>query len=116
MLTGEAKKRPVKPAADFLQGGIGAVEVVARIERLWYDSVGGGEPYRSVRAESILPAGEHAFTVGVNWTLNRFVKLQVNGVRELTNGVRDHSDDTNLNPVQTGRAFWSRIFRLQLVL
>lgn len=116
LLTGEEKQRPVKPANDFLQGGVGAVEVVARYERLWFDSVGGGEPYRSSRAESILPAGDRVFTIGANWTLNRFIKLQVNGIREQTHGVREHSDETNRNPVQNGTAFWSRVFRLQLVL
>jgi len=116
LVTGEEKKRPVKPANDFLQGGIGAVEVVTRYERLWFDSVGGGDPYRSVRAEAILPASDTAFTIGANWTLNRFIKLQVNGIREHTNGVREHSDETNRNPVQNGTAFWSRVFRLQIVL
>jgi hypothetical protein len=47
-------------------------------------------------------------TLGVNWTLNRFVKLQVNGIRE-------HVEDPERNPVSNG-AFWSRVLRLQFVL
>src|SRR6185295_2695179 len=37
VVTAENKVRPLKPATEFLQGGFGAVEVVARLERLWYD-------------------------------------------------------------------------------
>ena len=113
LLSGETKKRPVKPAGDFLMGGWGAVEVVARIERLWFDSVGSGQGYRSPRAEFLLPEGEKAFTAGVNWTLNRFIKLQVNGIRESV-------EQRDRNPVLGERfpkaAFWNGVARLQLVL
>jgi phosphate-selective porin len=110
IVTGEGKTRPVKPANDFLQGGIGAVEVGARYERLWFDSAGGATtPTRANRAETILTAGEKVLTLGVNWTLNRFIKLQVNGIRE-------HVEDPGRNPVSNGAAFWSRLVRLQFVL
>jgi phosphate-selective porin OprO/OprP len=111
-VTGEPKKRPLKPKNDFLQGGIGAVEIVARIERIWFDSLGSGDPYRSTRAEFVLPEGEKAFTVGVNWTLNRFVKVQINGIRE--------DVDRDRNPVLPSTfppgAFWNKVLRLQFVL
>jgi phosphate-selective porin len=88
------------------------VEVVARIERLWFDSLGSGEAYRSTRAEFVLPEGEKAFTIGVNWTLNRFVKLQINGIRE--------DVDRDRNPVLPEMfppgAFWNKVIRLQFVL
>jgi phosphate-selective porin OprO/OprP len=110
VLTGEPKKRPLKPENDFLQGGFGAIELVARIERLWYDSVGpGGLAFRNPRTETILPTGDRAFTIGANWTLNRFAKLQVNLIRE-------HLEDTDRNPVPNGGPIWSRILRLQFVL
>jgi phosphate-selective porin OprO/OprP len=110
VLTGEDKVRPLKAAAPLFQGGIGAVEVAARYERLWYDSVDPVEvAFRNSRAESILATGEHAFTIGLNWTVNRFVKFQINGIRE-------HVDDTDRNPVPNGAAFWSRVIRLQFVL
>jgi len=48
-------------------------------------------------------------TLGVNWALNRFVKLQFNGIRE-------QLDDAVRNPIPDGGAFWSRIIRLQIVL
>lgn len=112
ILTGEKKERPVKPDGELLQGGFGAVEVSGRYERLWYDSAGGGslaDASRTPRAEVILPAAERVVTVGVNWTLNRWVKLQVNVIRE-------HVEDADRNPVPNGAAFWSRVLRLQFVL
>jgi phosphate-selective porin OprO and OprP len=110
ILTGEDKKRPVKPEADFLQGGIGAVELAGRYERLWFGSERGVDPaFRNPRAETILQNGDRVFTVGVNWTLNRFVKLQFNTIRE-------HIEDAERNPVPNGAAFWSRVMRFQFVL
>ncbi len=110
LLTGEKKTRPVKPSQDFLAGGVGSVELAARYERIWFDSVSGQEDaFANPRAENILLTGEHALTLGVNWTLNRFMKIQFNGIRE-------HVDDLDRSPVPNGAAFWSRVVRLQLVL
>jgi phosphate-selective porin len=110
ILTGERKTRPVKAEGEFLQGGWGAVELAARIEGITYDSAGGAdEPFRNPRAETIFPETNRALTLGVNWTLNRFVKLQFNGIRE-------HVDDAERNPVLNGAAFWSRVIRIQFVL
>ena len=111
VLTGEDKQRPVKAAAPFARGGIGAIELAARYERMWFDStpVGLDEALRNPRAETILPSGDRALTLGLNWTLNRFTKVQVNGIRE-------HVEDPQRNPVPNGAAFWSRVIRLQIVL
>jgi phosphate-selective porin len=110
VLTGESKKRPVKAAEPLLQGGLGAIEVVGRYERIWFDSVGGADvPFRNSRAETIFPEADRALTLGLNWTLNRFVKIQVNGIREQV-------EDPQRNPVPNGAAFWSRVIRLQFVL
>jgi phosphate-selective porin OprO/OprP len=111
ILTGERKTRPVKPAGEFLTAGWGALEVAARYERLWFDSVGtpGGEPFRNPRAEIIFPSGIKGVTVGVNWTLNRWFKLQINGIRQ-------HVEDAERNPAVDGGAFWSRVVRFQIVL
>jgi phosphate-selective porin OprO and OprP len=110
ILTGERKTRPIKAGGEFLQGGWGAVELAARIEGITFDSAGGtDEPFRNPRAETIFPETDRALTLGVNWTLNRFVKLQFNGIRE-------HVDDAERNPVVNGAAFWSRVIRLQFVL
>jgi phosphate-selective porin len=110
ILTGEDKRRPVKAEQRLFQGGIGAIDVAARLERMWFDSVGGTDaPFRNPRAETIYPSGDNVLTLGVNWTLNRFMKIQVNAIRE-------HVDDPDRNPVPNGAAFWSRVLRLQFVL
>jgi phosphate-selective porin len=110
VLTGERKQRPIKPQGDLFQGGWGALEVAARYERLWFGSVGGtDEPFRHPRAETIFPEGNRVVTLGVNWTLNRFVKLQINGIRERV-------EDSERSPALGGAAFWSRVMRLQFVL
>ena len=111
VLTGEDKKRPLKAAEPFAQGGIGAIELAIRYERMWFDSTPAGQdpPLRNPRAETISLSGDRALTLGVNWTLNRFTKLQVNGIRE-------HVEDPQRSPVPNGAAFWSRVIRLQFVL
>lgn len=110
VLAGGVKARPVKPTADFLQGGIGAIELAARYERIWFNSVGGtDQPFRTPRAETIFPAGERALTLGVSWTINRFTKVQLNGIRELV-------EDVERRPVLDRDAFWSKVVRFQLVL
>src|SRR5262249_43432866 len=89
VLTGERKKRPVRAANELPGGGFGAVEAVARYERLWFDSVGPVATIPSTtRSENIFLSGDRAFTIGVNWTLNRWVKLQFNGIRERIENVQ----------------------------
>ena len=88
------------------------VEIVGRYERLWFDSAGGAPADASSsnpRAEFILPSGNQALTVGVNWVLNRWIKLQVNGIRERV-------EDAERSPAPEGAAFWSRVFRIQFAL
>jgi phosphate-selective porin OprO/OprP len=112
ILTGERKKRPLRADREFLRGGVGAIEVAGRYERLWFDSSPGADPDpagRSPRSPNILPSGDRALTLGVNWALNRFVKLQFNAIREQV-------EDPQRNPIASGGAFWSRILRLQIVL
>ena len=111
VLTGEDKRRPLKAAEPFAQGGIGAIELAIRYERMWFDStpVGQDTPARHPRADTILESGDRALTLGINWTLNRFVKIQFNGIRE-------QLDDPQRNPVPNGAAFWSRVIRFQFVL
>jgi phosphate-selective porin OprO/OprP len=109
LITGEAKTRPVSPRAELLRGGIGAVELAARYERIWYDSAGQDVPSRNPRAEVIAESGDRVVTLGVTWILNRWVTLQANGIRERV-------DDPQRNPIPNGAAFWSRVLRIQFVL
>ena len=110
--TGEDKRRPLKAASPLAQGGIGAIELAIRYERMWFDSSPvpqDSTPLRNPRAEAIFSSGDTALTLGINWTLNRFVKIQFNGIREQV-------DDIQRNPVPNGAAFWSRVLRFQFVL
>jgi phosphate-selective porin len=110
VVTGERKARPLAPRRPFLQGGLGALEIAARFEHLWCDSVGGADaPFRNPRAEHILGSGDRVVTVGANWILNRWLALQLNAIREAI-------DDPERSPVAGGRAFWSRVVRLRLGL
>ena len=103
VLTGEEKERPVEPKRK-----VGAVEAVARYERLWFDSAGGEPPpLRNPRADDILPSGEHVLSLGVNWYITRWVKLQFQTIRE-------QPQDPERSPVAEGAAFWSPVFRFQV--
>ena len=99
---------PVPPAeATFAV----AVDLTPGASAQLWSALGGAVGLRRVlvntaRAEA---QSDKALTLGVNWTLNRFVKVQVNGIRE-------HVEDPERNPVPNGAAFWSRVIRLQFVL
>ena len=108
VLTGERKNRPVNPRREFARGGIGALELVGRYERIWFDSAGGqDEAFRHPRAETILASGNRVLTSGVNWYVNQWAKLQFQGVRE-------QLEDPERNPVAGGAPFWSGMMRVQV--
>jgi hypothetical protein len=46
---------------------------------------------------------------GVNWYLNRWVKVQFNLIR-------DELTDPSLGPLPLQPSFWSRVWRVQLTL
>lgn len=114
-VTGERKSdgldRPRHPFRPFSkQGGIGAVEVTARFETLGFGSAGGnGDLSTSTRADNVLGNSDHALTCGVNWYLNRWVKIQANLIRE-----RIH--DPSRGPLPNRTSFWSRALRIQFTV
>lgn len=111
VVTGDKKDRPVEPKHPLPMSGIGAIELAARYERLWFDSKATGEPaFTNSRAEVILPNGDTAFTLGVNWYLNRWVKLQLNVIHE------ELQDNGRTPRLDGGTKFWSTVFRAQLAL
>lgn len=109
-MTGERKaggidnpKRPLLPKA-----GIGAVELAARIEALSFRSGHDDQPpSTSPRADVIVGNALHGVTLGVNWYLNRWIKVQVNFIRERV-------DDPEQLPIAEHNVIWSRAVRLQL--
>jgi phosphate-selective porin OprO/OprP len=110
VVTGEKKARPVEPKKGLLQGGVGALELSARFDRLWFNSKPGEDPpFRNSRAQTIYPSGDKVLTLGVTYYANRWVKLMYNAIRE-------HAEDIERSPMADGSAFWSSVLRLQLQL
>ena len=93
VVTGENRDGGVNPKRPLFQGGFGAVEAVARYEQLRFASAGppSDPPSRSPRAANVAPNGDRAWTVGVNWYVNRWAKLRFNVVNETL-------DDPGLGP------------------
>jgi phosphate-selective porin OprO and OprP len=87
----------------------GSVELAGRYETLSFGSATRGELSTSERADAVLGNRERAMTSGVNWYVNRWVKVQANLIRE------DIKHPT-MGPMPTRSAFWSRALRLQLAI
>jgi phosphate-selective porin OprO/OprP len=109
-ITGEAKAEGLdRPTRPFFQGGIGAVELAARVEELtlgaWPDDEGSTSP----RSEVVLGNRDRVVTLGVNWYLNRWVKVQANLIR-------DTLGDPARGPLPSKASYWSRLVRLQLTV
>jgi phosphate-selective porin OprO/OprP len=110
-ITGESKADGLdSPRRPLFKGGIGAVELAARLERLTFDSVATGEPAStSYRADVILGNSNRAVTVGANWYPNRWIKIQFNLIRETL-------ADPAQGPLPSQSRFWSRVVRFQFQL
>jgi phosphate-selective porin OprO/OprP len=93
VITGEHRDGGVNPKRPLLQGGFGAVEVAARFEKLRFASAGSPAepPSRSPRAANIASNADSAWTIGVNWYVNRWAKLRFNFINETR-------DDARLGP------------------
>ena len=102
LLTGERKKDSIEPA----RRGMGAVEIAGRIERLRSSTRGArADAFDSPRSPWIAPRADSVWTAGVNWYVNRYVKLQANVIRE-----RRTVDDA---AISWREHLWSRTLRLQ---
>jgi phosphate-selective porin OprO/OprP len=84
VVTGENREGGVNPKRPLLQGGFGAVEVTARYETLKFSSAGSPDepPSRSPRAANVAPNADKVWTLGVNWYVNRWVKVRFNAISE----------------------------------
>jgi phosphate-selective porin OprO/OprP len=112
LLTGEQKAggvRPRKPLT-FDQLGWGAVEIAVRNEFLRFGSMeSAGREIASPRAANLLRSSNRAWTFGLNWYVNRYVKIQGNFVRE-------RIEDFNRSSPDLRSVFWNRTVRLQFVM
>jgi phosphate-selective porin OprO/OprP len=110
VLTGESKSGGIDPKRPLLQGGVGAIELAARYERTQFGSDAPGEPAENnPRAANLLENGEDAWTAGVNWYVNRWVRIQANAIHERIR-------DIERSPVFEQNTFWTGVVRLQFVM
>jgi phosphate-selective porin len=111
LVTGEQKTAGAdKPRRPVFRGGIGAIELAARVEALAFRSgMRDGTPSTSPRADFVLGNDDHATTVGLNWYPYRGIKVQGNLVREVIS-------DPSRGPLPSKPAFWSRILRFQFTI
>jgi phosphate-selective porin len=111
ILTGEHKHDAITPDHAFLEhGGLGAVEVGSRFERM---TAGGGPPSLDrvmfgPRSPYVFPSADRIWTTGVNWYLNRFLQLSLNINQE------NRSPAVGMSP-QPG-TIWTRTFRVEFGL
>jgi phosphate-selective porin OprO/OprP len=110
VVTGEKRAGGVEPRRPLFQGGIGAVEAAGRYDRLEAGSHAPGEPPETnQRAVHFVGNAEGIWTIGINWYVNRWVKIQLNGIRETF-------DDIDRSPRPGRDTFMTGVCRLQFVL
>ena len=108
VVTGEKKGDTVKPKRPLPRGGFGAVEVAGRIEWIGFGTEGEGDASAGPRAAHLADQGARVVTLGINWYLNRFVRLQANAIRERRPDV--------VGGVSGEHTSWSPVIRFQLGL
>jgi phosphate-selective porin OprO/OprP len=110
-ITGEDKDNNVKVKSPLLEGGPGAIELAARIERLAFRSAATtGLAFTNPRNDRQVPNSDTVFTVGVNWTASKWTRVIVNAIHE------DFEDQARTPLPSTGTtSFWSGLVRLNIV-
>ena len=108
-VTGEDKDNNVNPRHPIFQGGIGAIELGARYDQLEFSSATKtGTAFTNPRADPLLANADQVWTVGVNWMLNRWVRV-------ITNAIHEEFADASRSPETGTASFWSGLLRLQVV-
>jgi phosphate-selective porin OprO and OprP len=107
VLTGESSDGGVQPRHPFPNSGIGAIEIATRLEQERFgSSEHPGTAQSGPRSANIFGNSDRAWTAGINWYLNRFVKVQLNGIHETI-------EDVNRAPITGREKYWMGILRLQ---
>jgi phosphate-selective porin OprO/OprP len=110
VITGEKSGTANVPKKPLFQGGFGAVEVGARVESLEFKSGTSGEVgSRGPRADVILGNRDKVTTIGVNWYINRFLKIQANFITEAL-------DDPAQGPLPSKDSVTTTAIRVQFSL
>ena len=109
-VTGERKDGRVEPRNSLFDGGSGALELTARVERLAF----GAPADASAPADplAIIPGAnaDRVTTVGLAWYMNRFLKINANAVFESV-----HDPERSPAPEDNGR-FPTAIVQFQFAL
>jgi phosphate-selective porin len=109
-VTGEQKDGDIEPRTPLFQGGFGALEVAARYERISFESaLKAGTPFLNPRADPLLGNSESVVTLGVNWYVNKWGKVVVNGMREAF-------EDPERTAVPGRTSGWAAVLRFQFVM
>lgn len=107
-VTGEDKDDNVNPRNPIFQGGIGAIELGARYDELEFSSATKtGTAFTNPRADPLLANTDRVWTFGVNWMLNRWVRV-------ITNAIHEEFADASRSPDPGISSFWSGLLRLQV--
>jgi phosphate-selective porin len=110
-LTGERKHGRLEPRHDFLEGGLGAFELVARYDMLRFnDATFPGTDFGFPAASKLAANSDRAATAGLNWYLNRYVKVQGNVILEMI------ADPARSPAPSTNGRFTSAMLRVQFRL
>lgn len=90
--------------------GIGDVDIAVRLEHLSFGSADDTDPpFLNPRANNVATIGKDALTLGATWSVNRWVKIQANSIREQ---ITDPFN-TLLNPPAP---VWSMVLRFQVAM
>ena len=111
VLTGQPKAGVDRVRPAFFGGSLGAIEAAARVDQLRLSSreTLSEPPFRNPRAVNLYPNDDLTWTLGRNWYLNRYLKLQGDAVRERFSDV-----ERTLLPGET--IFWSFVARFQFAM
>jgi phosphate-selective porin OprO/OprP len=109
-ITGDRKAGGLDtPRRPLFQGGLGAFEVAARFEVLEFGDGPEAGGSTSPRADVVLGNRDEVVTLGANWYLNRWIKIQANLIR-------DTLRDPSRGPLPSTASIWSRVIRFQVTI
>ena len=125
VVTGEKKTAGAdEPKRPLFEGGYGSLEFAARIEGVRFSSAGvgpsfdvaQGRPTTGPRAETILPHRDGAITFGVNWSPNRWIRVQGNLIRDTISIPTGEAPISGPLVDGPSSSFWSRVVRFRFAL
>jgi len=109
LVTGQKKVSRIRPERGHFYGGIGAIELAARVERLNFDDVGADTGFAGYgnRARNIAPTADWVLSLGINWFVTDFLKFQADAYQ-------DHFNDLLITPNPPQTSYWSLVGRIQI--